>query len=212
MQIFLIVSTCFLYLIAAGLFSKGVWYLESNAVSLSYLKRRSEAERGQWNKIIGGDAAETGSGPGSYDIRKSVWHVNVSLLQSFSLMCLLCLFEQRANPYINGGGGWGIFNAILGWQNSATLGSVISYNLYWLTVIVGFLAMGYNEKKGSWPAMKNMQSTARGNKFLASIRPKVGSTTRSSSNDDSLEEKKIESSKNESSQEKVTTEVRRVSS
>lgn len=32
----------------------------------------------QWNKIIGGDAAETGAGPGSYDIRKSVWHVNVS--------------------------------------------------------------------------------------------------------------------------------------
>lgn len=32
----------------------------------------------QWNKIIGGDAAETGVGPGSYDIRKSVWHVNVS--------------------------------------------------------------------------------------------------------------------------------------
>lgn len=28
--------------------------------------------------MIGGDAAETGAGPGSYDIRKSVWHVNVS--------------------------------------------------------------------------------------------------------------------------------------
>lgn len=32
MQIFLIVSTCFLYLVAAGLFSKGVWSLEINAV------------------------------------------------------------------------------------------------------------------------------------------------------------------------------------
>ena len=32
----------------------------------------------QWNSIIGGDAAEVGSGPGSYDIRQSVWHVNVS--------------------------------------------------------------------------------------------------------------------------------------
>ncbi|KAL9607318.1 MAG: hypothetical protein Q9167_007760 [Letrouitia subvulpina] len=116
---------------------------------------------------------------------------------------------KRANPYINGGGGWGIFNAILGWQNSATLGSVISYNLYWLTVIVAFLAMGYNEKKDNWPVMKNMQSTARGNKFLASIRPKAGSTTRSSSNDDSLGEKAIESSKTDGSQEKVTTEVRR---
>ena len=32
----------------------------------------------QWNNVIGGDASETGSGPGSYDIRQSVWHVNVS--------------------------------------------------------------------------------------------------------------------------------------
>lgn len=31
--------------------------------------------------IVGGDAAELGSGPGSYDIRRSVWHVNVSLVQ-----------------------------------------------------------------------------------------------------------------------------------
>lgn len=34
--------------------------------------------RQQWNHVIGGDASETGAGPGSYDIRKSVWHVNVS--------------------------------------------------------------------------------------------------------------------------------------
>jgi high-affinity iron transporter len=47
---------------AAGLFSKGIWHLEAH----------------QWNKIVGGDAAELGSGPGSYDIRRSVWHVNVS--------------------------------------------------------------------------------------------------------------------------------------
>lgn len=38
----------------------------------------SYADTSQWNKLVGGDAAEVGSGPGSYDIRKSVWHVNVS--------------------------------------------------------------------------------------------------------------------------------------
>lgn len=38
----------------------------------------------QWNKAIGGDAAETGSGAGSYDIRQSVWHVNVSSMLTFS--------------------------------------------------------------------------------------------------------------------------------
>jgi len=32
-QIFLIVSTCFLYLVAAGLFSKSVWYFQNYNVS-----------------------------------------------------------------------------------------------------------------------------------------------------------------------------------
>lgn len=41
----------------------------------------------QWNEIIGGDAAETGAGPGSYDIRKSVWHVNVSTDTKVNDLC-----------------------------------------------------------------------------------------------------------------------------
>lgn len=63
------------------------------------------------------------------------------------------------NPEIGGGGGWGIFNALLGWQNSATYGSVISYNVYWIAVIATFLAMGYNEKTGHWPLMKAKKTT-----------------------------------------------------
>lgn len=34
-QIFLIISTCFLYLVAAGLFSKSVWLFENDNVSHS---------------------------------------------------------------------------------------------------------------------------------------------------------------------------------
>ena len=34
-QTFLIISTCFLYLVAAGLFSRAVWKFEENIVSLS---------------------------------------------------------------------------------------------------------------------------------------------------------------------------------
>lgn len=97
-----------------------MWYFENNA----------------WSKTIGGDASETGSGPGSYNIYKSVWHVNC------------------CNAELNGGGGWGIFNSILGWENSATYGSVLSYNLYWVAVIVAFLCMRGYEKKGHWPFMK----------------------------------------------------------
>lgn len=120
LQWFLIVSTMFLYLIAAGLFSKSVWFFQNH----------------RWTQLTGGDASESGSGPGSYDIRQSVWHVNC------------------CNPELNGGGGWGIFNSILGWENSATYGSVISYNLYWLVVIIAFVSLGYYEKRGHWPLMK----------------------------------------------------------
>ncbi|KAG0650478.1 High affinity iron permease ftrA [Hyphodiscus hymeniophilus] len=120
LQYFLIISTCLLYLVAAGLFSRGVWFLQAQA----------------WNKEVGSDADEVGSGPGSYDITKSVWHINFG------------------NPELNGGGGWGIFNAVLGWQNSATYGSVISYNVYWIVVMCGFAAMRYSEVHGHWPLMK----------------------------------------------------------
>ncbi|OBT81206.1 hypothetical protein VE02_10197 [Pseudogymnoascus sp. 03VT05] len=117
LQYFLIISTCFLYLVAAGLFSRSVWFFEAQL----------------WNNAVGGDAAETGAGPGSYDIGKSVWHVNFG------------------NPYLNGGGGWGIFNAVFGWQNSATYGSVISYNIYWIFVIAMFASMRFQEVRGRWP-------------------------------------------------------------
>ncbi|KUJ08595.1 iron permease FTR1 family protein [Mollisia scopiformis] len=120
LQVFLVISTCVLYLVAAGLFSKAVWDFEAQA----------------WNNAVGSDADELGAGAGSYDISKSVWHVNFG------------------NPEIGGGGGWGIFNAILGWTNSATYGSVISYNLYWLCVILGFVVMRYKEVNGHLPFMK----------------------------------------------------------
>jgi high-affinity iron transporter len=106
-----------------------------------------------WNEAVGSDAAELGAGPGSYDITKSVWHVNVSLPIILANKALLTN-GKFGNPQLNGGGGWGIFNAILGWQNSATYGSVISYNLYWIAVISGFLAMRYKEVKGHWPLGK----------------------------------------------------------
>lgn len=98
-----------------------MWYFENNA----------------WSHLLGGDASETGSGPGSYDIRQSVWHVNC------------------CNPEMADNGGWGIFNSILGWTNSATYGSVISYNLYWLVVIVVFLTMRFQERHGRLPLTKS---------------------------------------------------------
>lgn len=109
---FLVASTCFLYLVAAGLFSRGVWFFEIN----------------QFIKKVGQDLTEVGSGPGSYDITQSVWHVN-------------CCNPETDGP-------WMIFNALLGWQNSATYASVTSYILYWAVIVLMVLRLRYKEKHG----------------------------------------------------------------
>lgn len=116
LQYFLTLSTCFLYLVSAGLMSRGVWFLE-----LEQFVRRCD----------GMDVSETGSGPGSYDIAKSVWHVN----------CCNGLTD----------GWWMVLNAIVGWTNSATYGSVLTYIGYWV-VVIGWLKIKLiDEKHGYLP-------------------------------------------------------------
>lgn len=116
LKICLVVTTCFLYLIASGLFSKGVWQLEVQ----DYV-----------NKCNGQDMTEIGNGPGSYDIVRSIWHVNC------------CNGEKD--------GGWMILTAIFGWTNSATYGSVISYNIYWLVLIGALKLLIVEEQHGYIP-------------------------------------------------------------
>jgi high-affinity iron transporter len=121
MQIFLVISTCILYLIAAGLFSRGVWFFETNT----------------FNKATGGDASESGSGNGSYDITKTVYHVNC------------------CNPELDNG--WDVFNALLGWQNTGYLGSVLAYNLYWLALMIVIFLMLFEERNGHLPFCKSLK-------------------------------------------------------
>lgn len=110
-KVFMLSSTCFLYLVAAGLLSRGVWFFEMH----------------QFITKVGADVSESGNGPGSYDITRSVWHVNC------------------CNPETDGL--WMVFGALLGWQNSATYGSVISYNLYWIFVMCMILRIQYHESR-----------------------------------------------------------------
>lgn len=116
LQYFLICSTCFLYLVSAGLMSRGVWFLE-----LEQFVRRCGGQ----------DPSEAGSGPGSYDILRSVWHVN----------CCNGLTD----------GWWMVFNAILGWTNSATYLSVALYIGYWILVSAWLEARLYEEREGVLP-------------------------------------------------------------
>jgi high-affinity iron transporter len=67
---------------------------------------------------------------------------------------------QCCNPILKSDtGGWSVFYALFGWTNSATYGSVISYNVYWLAVIVWFLSMLYFERTGHWPLIKGKPSS-----------------------------------------------------
>ena len=74
---------------------------------------------------------EEGNTVPSYNILESVWHVNCC--------------DPEADY------GWDIFNAILGWQNSATYGSIISYNVYWIGLIVALGCLLYEERTGELP-------------------------------------------------------------
>ena len=103
MQIFLVISTSILYLISAGLFSRGAWYFENY----------------RFNRATGGDASESGDGNGSYNIKKAVYHINC------------------CNPELDNG--WDIFNALLGWQNTGYLSSILAYAIYWIVLMLSLI-------------------------------------------------------------------------
>ncbi|KAG8744475.1 high-affinity iron permease [Ceratobasidium sp. 428] len=109
---FLVASTAFLLLIGAGLFSKSV----------------GAFERHRFNIMVGGDVAEAGDGPGSYDVVGSIWHLDC------------CNPENKFDAK-----GWAVFNAILGWSNNGSIGTVLSYILYWLVAIIALVRMKHRE-------------------------------------------------------------------
>ncbi|CAE6513619.1 unnamed protein product [Rhizoctonia solani] len=109
---FLVASTSLLLLIGAGLFSKSV----------------GSFERYKFNTKVGGDVAEAGNGPGSYDVVGNIWH----------LKC--CNPENKTDAL-----GWSVFNAIFGWSNNGSIGTVLSYIFYWIAAIVVLVAMKHQE-------------------------------------------------------------------
>lgn len=113
-KIFLLFSTCLLFLISAGLFSRSIYYLQF----YKYVQK------------VGDAAAEGGDGNGSFDSLNYVWHINYG------------------NPE-NKNSGWGLLNALCGWNNTGTLGSILSYVFYWLAIIA-FLGWSlYQEKRAA---------------------------------------------------------------
>ncbi|OXG43970.1 high-affinity iron permease CaFTR1 [Cryptococcus neoformans] len=121
---FLIGSTSFLCLIGAGLLSKGVGFFQ-------YYR---------FAKGVGGDVAETGDGPGSFQVAGNVWHL------------------EYGNPETGSAttnGGWQIFNAIFGWNNTATLGTILSYVFYWILVIATLIYLKWKEGRFAFLGYKS---------------------------------------------------------
>jgi len=80
-------------------------------------------------QLLGTDVDDAGGdGPGSFNVRGNVWHLD-------------CCNPE--DPFDSNG--WNIFNAIFGWTNSATIGSVLSYVFYWVAVIVALVYLKYKE-------------------------------------------------------------------
>lgn len=59
-----------------------------------------------------------------------------------SLNC--CSPEAKTSGY-----GWSIFNAIFGWSNNASIGTILSYVFYWLSVIAALVYMKWSEGRVS---------------------------------------------------------------
>lgn len=116
LQYFLIGATVVLYIVSAGLMSRGVWFFE--------LEKYVQDCNGQ-------DMTEIGNGPGSYDVTNVIWHVN----------CCSGIND----------GGWMLLNALVGWNNTATYGSIFSYNIYWLLIVIMLKIKLYEEKHGFLP-------------------------------------------------------------
>ncbi|CAO3626089.1 unnamed protein product [Cunninghamella blakesleeana] len=88
-------------------------------------------EQYSWNLVIGGEVAEEGGDVIPYKVTTSVFHVD------------------WGNPEIYSGstGGYQIFNSILGWNNTWTIGTIVSYCLYWLLISIYLLYQLYKQRK-----------------------------------------------------------------
>ncbi|KAF7731927.1 high-affinity iron permease [Apophysomyces ossiformis] len=83
-------------------------------------------ETNAWNNVIGGESAEESGTVIPYKVTTAVWHVSWGDPENVT----------------DGNGGWQIFNAILGWNNTATIGTITSYCLYWV-LVMALLARSY---------------------------------------------------------------------
>ncbi|KAF9033925.1 iron permease FTR1 [Hymenopellis radicata] len=86
-------------------------------------------ERNSFNKLLGADVDDAGgSGPGSYRVQGNVWHLDC------------CDPENNLDSQ-----GWSVFNALFGWSNNGSIGTILAYVFYWLAVIAVLVYFKFKE-------------------------------------------------------------------
>ncbi|KAG0047634.1 hypothetical protein BGZ83_007339 [Gryganskiella cystojenkinii] len=84
-----------------------------------------------WAKKIGAQ----GDDSATFDPRVNVW----------GLKC--------CDPKNNDAGGWQLFNAIFGWSNIASVGTIVGYILYWFVVITWLVYMKLKRRRAAREAL-----------------------------------------------------------
>ena len=128
MTIFIIVMTNLILLIGAGLFSKSIGYFQGylfNKLSVCLFRSVALFNVGGADYCavlfirLGADVDDAGgTGPGSYDVRGNVWHLD-------------CCSPET-------GQGWMVFGAIFGWSNNSSLGLSQSFVIFRLFPLIAF--------------------------------------------------------------------------
>lgn len=83
-------------------------------------------------QLAGEAATEGGNSYGTYDARNYLWHIDC------------CNPEDKTD---DGGSGWSVLNSLVGWNNTGTVGSIVSYCLYWVFIIAVVSLMAINDKR-----------------------------------------------------------------
>ncbi|CDZ97265.1 Iron permease FTR1 [Phaffia rhodozyma] len=140
MHTFIIFSSCLLFLVGGGLFATGVARLEAYP----------------FERKVGGDLAESGSGPGSYDLRGNVFHFD----------------QDWLNPEIKTNGWAMIAQAAVGWNNNGTICSISAYIFWWFLVAAACFVMKAREGRveSSLGGLSKFLKSSRADRNTRSVR------------------------------------------
>ncbi|PLW56193.1 hypothetical protein PCANC_02051 [Puccinia coronata f. sp. avenae] len=125
LSLFLTISTIALMYVGAGLITKAAWYFKMY----------------RFIRLVGGDAAEAGDGPGSFPVDGYIWHLD---------------YGNPENKLA--AGGWMIFAGVFGWNNTGSILTVMIYISFWLLASLTLILMKWHEGRCT---IMNVSSAAR---------------------------------------------------